>query len=138
MERNSKHFHFLFVPLFAASLLFHPALAYPNTLPVEAGAAPETLTLKVTGKNVPASFIYPLLIQNVSENVSLQSDAQYIILFQEDEIPFTSLPAGDSEDLIVPVKFYGAKYKTIKKKIKVTCKNIKFKFIYVVIYKKCL
>ncbi|MEW6202245.1 MAG: hypothetical protein AB1546_09735 [bacterium] len=89
-----------------------------------AGGAPDRLTLKVTGKNVPRSFIYPLVLQSISENIRLQTDAQYSVVLREKEIPFAALPEGTFRELIVPVRFYGAKYKTETKKITLTVENV--------------
>lgn len=91
--------------------------------PEPAGSFPATVTLQVTGRNIPESFLVNLAQEAIMEHIRIKSGCTYAIGGHKAKFQPGVLD-GDSGNGLVPVEIWGQGYRTVKGNVMVMVENV--------------
>lgn len=92
--------------------------------PEPAGSFPATVTLQVTGHDIPEEFLDRLAEEAIMEKIRIKSGCSYVIGTHKAKYQPGAL-AGESSQGLVPVEIWGSGYRTVRGNVIVMIENIK-------------
>ncbi|MEW5946152.1 MAG: hypothetical protein AB1742_08140 [bacterium] len=88
------------------------------------GFVADTLSLTVSGRDVPRSVVYSHLKRKLARSVQLQPGAAYSLLLEEKNVPFVSFPLNSRLSFAAPVRLSGNGYREITRSVNVIVRNL--------------